>query len=64
MTNKIKIKIIERLRGEKQLITMKIKNLVDKDHKKKKEKMKTKIVKNRLKVIRIGKINKTNYQKT
>lgn len=64
MTNKIKIKIIERLRGEKQLITMKIKNLVDKDHKKKKEKMKTKIIKNRLKVIRIGKINKTNYQKT
>ena len=64
MTNKIKIKIIERLRREKQLITMKIKNLVDKDHKKKKEKMKTKIIKNRLKVIRIGKINKTNYQKT
>lgn len=64
MTNKIKIKIIERLRGEKQLITMNIKNLVDKDHKKKKEKMKTKIIKNRLKVIRIGKINKTNYQKT
>jgi len=64
MTNKIKIKIIERLRGEKQLITMKIKNLVDKDHKKKKEKMKTKIIKNRLKVIRIHKINKVNYRKT
>ena len=43
---------------------MKIKNRVDKDHKKKKEKMKTKIIKNRLKVIRIGKINKMNCQKT
>ena len=67
MMNKIKIKIIVRPRKENQLITMKkmkIKKSVDKHHKKKKEKMKTKIIKNRLKVIRIGKINKMNYQKT
>jgi hypothetical protein len=67
MMNKIKIKIIERQRKENQLITMKkmkIKKSVDKHHKKKKEKMKTKIIKNRLKAISIKRINKLNYQKT
>jgi protein involved in sex pheromone biosynthesis len=59
-----KMKSIERRRKEKQLVTMKIKKVEDKDLKKKKEKMKTKIIKNRLRAIRIGKTNKMNNQRT
>lgn len=67
MVNQIKILITARLRKEKQLITvnkMIIKNVVDKHHKNKKEKMKTKKIRNRLKAISIKRINKMTYRKT
>ena len=41
-----------------------IKNVVDKHHKNKKEKMKTKIIRNRLEVIRIKRIIKMTYPRT
>jgi hypothetical protein len=68
MTNKIKILIYVRLRNKKQVKTlnkMKIKNVADKTHKNKKVKMKmkTKIIRNRYKVIKI-RIIKMTYLKT
>ena len=67
MVNKIKILINVSILKKKQPITlnkMKIKKDVDMHHKKKKEKMKTKIIRNRFKLISIKRINKTTYLKT
>lgn len=67
MTNKIKILIYVRLKNKKQvkmLNKMKIKDVADKTHKNKKVKMKlkTKIIRNRYKVIKI-RIIKMTYLK-
>lgn len=67
MVNKIKILVNVSILKKKQPITlnkMKIKKDVDMHHKKKKEKMKTKIIRNRFKLINIKRINKTTYLKT
>ena len=67
MVNKIKILVNVSILKKKQPITlnkMKIKKDVDMHHKKKKEKMKTKIIRNRFKLISIKRINKTTYLKT